>query len=57
LWGKTVMMRPDQYSVFSQDSLAAGPRPILGQLTVFDRFGQQAAVSITSFVTVQVWKT
>ena len=57
LWGKTIMIRPDQYDYYSQAALQAGPRNISGQLTVFDRFNATAAVSIQSFVTVQVWHT
>lgn len=56
LWGRTVLLRPDQYSIFSQDSLTAnGPQAILGQLTVFDKFNANASATIQSFVTVMVW--
>ena len=54
LWGKTVMLRPDQYDYYSDDALAGGPRTITGNLTVFDRFNATAVVPFQSFVTVQV---
>ncbi|MBV5345420.1 MAG: hypothetical protein JZU63_07770, partial [Rhodoferax sp.] len=52
LWGRTVMIRPDQHSIFDASELGAGSKPILGSLTVLDKFGQ-ATVGIDSYVTVQ----
>ena len=55
LWGKKVMLRPDQFQAFNQTDLEVEPRPILGNLTVSDRFGAASSAMIQSFVTVQVW--
>jgi len=56
LWGREIMLRPDQYAVFNQDVLVAnGPRQIIGALTVTDRYNLSDAKSIQSFLSVQVW--
>lgn len=56
LWGRQVMMRPDQFTDFNESTLQAnGPQPVQGQLTVTDHLGATATTSIQSFVTVQVW--
>jgi hypothetical protein len=55
LWGRTILLRPDQFPDFSNP--AALPAPVLGRLTVTDRFGSSATVAIQSFVTVQVWQS
>jgi hypothetical protein len=57
LYGRSVMLRPDQHAYYDQSALFAGPLPITGDLTVTDRFGKSATVAIQSFVTVQVWAT
>lgn len=60
LYGKTVMLRPSDYSVFSEVVLegtdsSGGPATILGNVTVVDRYGQSSTVSLQSFVTTLVW--
>jgi hypothetical protein len=55
LWGRSVMIRPDQFTVFNQEDLLVEPKAIIGNLTVSDRFGATATADIQSFVTVQVW--
>lgn len=61
-YGKTVMLRPSDYSVFDEVILVGngtnagtGPLPITGQVTVIDRFGQSSTVSLNQFVTALVW--
>ena len=55
LWGRTVLLRPNQYAIYDADQLVNGPLNIVGNLTVTDRFGASATVAIDSFVAVQVW--
>ena len=56
LWGRTIMLRPDQYAVFDQDALVLnGPQTIQGQLTVTNRYGAIASAPISSHVNVAVW--
>ena len=61
-YGRTVMLRPSDYSVFAETILAGngtnagtGPLPVTGQITVIDRFGQSSTVAINQFVTALVW--
>ena len=62
LYGRTVMLRPSDYAVFDETILVGngtnpgtGPLPIIGQVTVTDRFDQTSTVSLNQFVTTLVW--
>jgi hypothetical protein len=62
LFGRTVMLRPADYGVFDEAILVGngtepgtGPLPIIGQVTVTDRFGKSSTVSLNSFITTLVW--
>lgn len=56
LWGRQIMIRPDQYPVFDQATLVTnGAKPLVGVLTVTDRYNLSDAKSIQSFLTVQIW--
>lgn len=61
LYGKTVMLRPSDYGVFAESTLESsgtntgGPAPILGGVTVTDRFGKTSTISLQSFITTLVW--
>lgn len=62
LFGRTVMLRPADYSIFNEDSMVGngtnqgtGPLPIVGQVTVSDRFGQSSTVNMNQFITTLVW--
>lgn len=62
LFGRTVMLRPADYSVFDEATLVGdstnpgtGPLPIIGQVMVTDRFNKSATVNLNQFVTTLVW--
>jgi hypothetical protein len=62
LFGRTVLIRPADYAVFDESQLVGngtnpgtGPVPILGQVTVSDRFGQSSTVSLNQFIATLVW--
>lgn len=62
LYGRKVMLRPSDYSVFDEAILegngttpGTGPLPITGNVTVTDRFGQSATVAFQQFATTLVW--
>lgn len=62
LYGREVMLRPADYSVFDEAVLegngttpGTGPLPITGNVTVTDRFGQSSSVAFQQFATTLVW--
>lgn len=62
LYGREVMLRPADYSVFAEEVLegngtdpGTGPLPIIGQVTAADRFGKTSSVSLQQFITTLVW--
>lgn len=62
LYGRSVMLRPADYSIFDEAGLVGsgtnpgtGPLPIIGQVTVSDRFNQVSVVSLNQFATALVW--
>jgi hypothetical protein len=62
LYGQTVMLRPSDYSVYAESTLAGngtttgiGPLAISGQITVYDRFGRSITASLSQFLSVLVW--
>jgi len=62
LYGREVMLRPSDYSVFDETVLegngtdpGTGPLPITGQVTASDRFGKTTSVSLQQFITTLVW--
>lgn len=62
LYGRKVMIRPSDYSVFAETVLegngtdpGTGPLPITGNVTVTDRFGQSSSVAFQQFATTLVW--
>jgi hypothetical protein len=62
LFGRTVMLRPQDYPIFDEVVLTGsgttpgtGPLPIIGQVTVTDRFGQSSTVNLNQFITTLVW--
>ncbi len=56
IYGKTVLLVPGDYSVFTESGLeTGGPRAITGSLTVTDRFGQSVTVQLSDFISIQVF--
>jgi hypothetical protein len=62
LYGKTVMIKPSDYGIFDEATLegngtdiTGGPAPILGGVTVTDRYGESSTISLQSFITTLVW--
>lgn len=49
LWGKTITFRPADYTVFSS---AASNLPIVGNLTVIDRFGETDSATIPTVTVI-----